>query len=1256
MTAARMLKPLKWIALTVGGLVLVVAALLAWLIHAESGARWLAATLSDALGAKLDIGAVAGSIAGPLTLTDLRYLDPAAGVALTAQRVAIDLALTDLMRLVVRVRRAQLTGVDLSLHEAERPAPVEKTSQPFSLDPPIDLVIDSLVLNETKIRSEDVVLLDLTRVDFAGHWTSADLAVERLDVRSPQGEIHFDGRVDRQRTYVGEGRGRFRWRAGETTYAGALTTRAAGENAQLAVNLSAPVNARLDASVEQTERWPWRFTLEVPRFDPREQWLPESKLQSLAATLRGAGQLASGVLSGRIVINEEPLAVEALRFTREAQRMTADARLRVADSAGDARARGDIEFAQDGWTAKLNAAWGEVVIPAAWAGQPLHTRGRLDLQGDVQQYRARGAIAIGPSERIADIALDVEGSPDAVELAQFDVVQPHGKLAASGKVQFKPQLAWNMAAEARGFDPGAFLVAWPGRLNFNLASGGRLTDKGPEATLRLRDLTGALRGRTVSGRADLSLAPPLTPAGTLMIRSGESELRFRGQPGDAINATIALDVASLNDWAPDAGGELKAGFVVRGRWPELFIEGDARGDKLSAANVRADALQLAVRIDDLHRPQGAVRLDLTKLAAAGLEFDSVRARASGDAQAHRLTLDAAGSPLAIDLGLDGARSQDGWAGSVQRLVLDVQNAARLTLRAPARLVVRQGEFEMSRACLADGAVELCAGGAKQSDGALSASYSLANAPLAIANVLTRGEAPLKFGGAVDGRGEIRRTAQGELQGEALINSPSGSVSRLVAEGETEAPQTLLSWRDLRVAAHLAGESARATLSAGIGEQGALDAAASVRGLGQARSPLSGRVSATLPDLAPFAVFAPQLANFSGRADARFDIAGALQAPEISGALHATELAADLPAVGLHLRNGRLSAEPSAGGVIALAGGVESGKGRLEFAGTASRGGALDVNISGDRFLAADIPGARILVTPALNFTRMDERLKLSGKVTIPEADVNLQKLPRAERAQKVSSDVVVIDAKTREEEAAAAPLYAQVTVILGDDVQLTGFGLQAKVDGRLDVKESPGEPTLGSGEMRVSGAYKAYGQDLQIQEGRLLYAGTPLDNPRLSIEATRVVGEVTAGLRVRGSAQAPELTVFSEPPMGQANALSYLVAGKPLEDVGAEEGESDALQAATRSLGTAAGGLLAKNLGRRLGVGELAVKDDEMIGGAALTVGQYLSPRLYLSYGVGLFEPGEVVTLRYKLSEELSVKTQRGPEDTRTGVEYRIER
>jgi len=190
----------------------------------------------------------------------------------------------------------------------------------------------------------------------------------------------------------------------------------------------------------------------------------------------------------------------------------------------------------------------------------------------------------------------------------------------------------------------------------------------------------------------------------------------------------------------------------------------------------------------------------------------------------------------------------------------------------------------------------------------------------------------------------------------------------------------------------------------------------------------------------------------------------------------------------------------------------------------------------------------------------------------------------------------------------------------------------------------------------VSGAYQAYGQDLKIQQGQLLYAGTPVDNPRLAIIAVREIDTVKAGFRVSGSARTPELTVFSDPAMGQANALAYIVAGKPLDQVGTGEAEGDALQSAARQLGTAAGGLLAKNIGKRLGVDELGIKDSASIGGAALTVGQYLSPRLYLGYGVGLFEPGQVVTLRYRLSRSLALEAEQGTLNSRAGIEFRKER
>jgi translocation and assembly module TamB len=1255
----------KWLGFALGALLILTLAAAAWSVHTQAGTRAIARIAVNALGGKLALGSVEGAIADRLTVTDIRYRDPQAGIDARLRRVLVDVSLGDLMSALVHFNKIEASGIDVALTEPTQ-SPEPEPSKPFSLKPPINVAIDSLVIDSARVRRADAVLVDLTRAVFDGHWTSRELAVKRLDVRSPQGEIEFSGRAAQREIYSGEGRGRFRWKAGERMYTGVLETYTQGPDATAVLRMSAPLIVELDARVTQQPGWPWRFTLEAPRFDPRAELLPDSSLTSLAATLSGHGSVDQGAISGKLSINDEPLLIEPLRFTRNGDNMAIDTILRIGRAAGALHLGGDVDLAQKPVVAKVSAEWDEIVVPAEWVGQELHTHGALNLRGSSEAYGAQGKLSLGPQDRVADIALDVQGTPERVELKQFDISQPAGRLAARGRIDLKPQLAWDMTATAQDFDPGAFAVAWRGKLGFDLASKGRMLEKGPEATAQLTQLRGELRGRPLSGNADVTITPPLIASGTVALDSGKSELRFRGRRGDSLDATLSLNVASLNDWVPNSGGQLRANFVVRGKWPELAIDGSASGSELHAATVRVDSLSAKADVADPRNPAGSLRVELRKLTAGGFEFDSVRAQASGAPKSHRLELRVDGQPLALELNLQGARTDEGWAGSLQHLVLNVKDAARLALREPANIVIDKDSAELSQACLVDARIELCAAGARQADGAIRASYSLASVPLALGNALATSELPIQLEGTLQGHGEVRRTSQGELFGDVLIESESGSISRHIAAApgdETQdAPQKLLAYHRLRIAATLSGPDARASFDTQFDPNGTLHAEASAHDLGTASTPITGRLRGQLPDLAPLAVFVPQLANVHGRVDADVAVAGTAQAPELSGLVSATGLAADIPAVGLRLKDGQLQARPAPSGEIGIDGGIVSGDGRLAFAGKADRSGNVDMHVGGARVLAADIPGARVIVTPDLNLLRTAERMTIKGQVTIPEATVDLQKLPRGgEKAQAASSDVIVIDEQTREEEAEKAPLFAEITVNIGDKVDLTGFGLQANVQGRLDVRESPGQPTLGSGEVRVAGKYKAYGQDLTIQRGQLLYAWTPLPNPRLNIEATRTVDEegaepVTAGLRIRGSAQAPELTVFSDPPMSQANALSYLVAGKPIDQIGAGDSDAGAMQTAARSLGVAGGGLLAKSLGKRLGVDELGVKEEEMVGGAALTVGQYLSPRLYLSYGVGLFEPGDVVTLRYKLSDELALKTQRGPEDTRAGIEYRIEK
>jgi translocation and assembly module TamB len=359
-------------------------------------------------------------------------------------------------------------------------------------------------------------------------------------------------------------------------------------------------------------------------------------------------------------------------------------------------------------------------------------------------------------------------------------------------------------------------------------------------------------------------------------------------------------------------------------------------------------------------------------------------------------------------------------------------------------------------------------------------------------------------------------------------------------------------------------------------------------------------------------------------------------------------------LGILLRDGNIEASIDPEGTIELSGRVVSGEGQLDLRGGGRLDGTLDVTVTGKDFVAANIPAAYVIVAPELAVSRVAERITITGGVRVPRASIDLTKLPQGSGGQAVSSDVVVIDDESPVVQSRKTPVFAEVTVQLGKDVKLTGFGLEATLGGQLLVTERPGSETVGAGEVLVEGTYKAWGQNLTIERGRLMYASSPLNNPQLDIVANRKADEVTARLNVTGTAQRPVLNVSADPAMAQTEALSYLLTGRPMTQLG--QGEGDMMQSASQSLQGAAGNLLAKSIGKRLGIDEIGVEQSAEIGGSAFTIGEYLSPRLYLSYGVGLFEPGQVVTLRYELSSNISVEASQGPLNQRAGINYRIEK
>jgi len=186
----------------------------------------------------------------------------------------------------------------------------------------------------------------------------------------------------------------------------------------------------------------------------------------------------------------------------------------------------------------------------------------------------------------------------------------------------------------------------------------------------------------------------------------------------------------------------------------------------------------------------------------------------------------------------------------------------------------------------------------------------------------------------------------------------------------------------------------------------------------------------------------------------------------------------------------------------------------------------------------------------------------------------------------------------------------------------------------------------------VEGKYKAYGQDLTIEKGRLIFVGL-IDDPGIDIRAFRKIKDVTAGVNVQGTLKAPGFHVYSMPSMDESDVLSYILYGRPMRQLSGSEGNK--LYGASISAGLSAGGFIAKKIGARFGVEDVEIQKGESPEQSALFIGKYLSPKLYLSYGIGLFEPVNTVRIRYDLTRRLQVQTEYGLESG-GDVFYIIER
>ncbi len=503
----------------------------------------------------------------------------------------------------------------------------------------------------------------------------------------------------------------------------------------------------------------------------------------------------------------------------------------------------------------------------------------------------------------------------------------------------------------------------------------------------------------------------------------------------------------------------------------------------------------------------------------------------------------------------------------------------------------------------------------------------------------------------DAKADLRLPDQ--LSGKVEIRLPSGTIGYPLPNGEAGS----WTYRDIGLDGRLENRSLDLRGGFGIGDNRLRAELRLARfdpfRLDPQAQALDGRVEIELDDLSLTESLLPDVQRTSGSLRVKLALGGTLARPQLRGDAEVRDAGLQIARLGLNLEQINLTANSDAEGMTRFAGSLRSGEGGIEFDGAVrldpGAGWPGSLAIRGEDFEVAQIPDARVSLSPRLDIRLANRNVDITGEVLVPYARLQPRDITTAAR---VSGDTVIIGEE--QDPGGRWQINSKVRLILGERVTFFGYGFDGRLGGSLLIEESPGKPTRGSGEITIlEGRYRAYGQYLDVEEGRLLYSGGPLTNPGLDLRAVRKTGDVVAGIDVSGRLSNPRVDLFSSPAMGQTDTLSYLLTGGPLDS--ATSGEGAMMANAALALGLSGGDRIARSIGDRFGIDEMRIESSSGGDQASLVVGRYLSPRIYVGYGVGLIESINTLNLRYRITERWQLEAESGAQQA-ADLFYRFER
>ena len=869
------------------------------------------------------------------------------------------------------------------------------------------------------------------------------------------------------------------------------------------------------------------------------------------------------------------------------------------------------------------AGWRDFTWP--FSGEPAtftSGEGSVELSGWLDGWSAEGQAGMA-APGLVDGTLSFVAEGDQ---GRARIVVPEGRVLG-GRIEGEGEVDWSQGGGFRAridLDEVATTPLYPdlpavltGELN---VAGGLepLT-----LDLRANALSADMQTRVVTADGRAAYRPGEWRFDRFTVRSAGSRVELDGSLDRAEGISFLADIADLDEFLEGASGRIAGSgrYAVSGG--EQRLELDLAGDGLAWQGVRAEQARvvLAAPREASHLADLEIELIDASNGESRLERVLLEARLGRQEQAFELELAHGAYRLAASLpgsigNLDDNWREWRWRGRLDAFRIDGPQEKLLDLQESAALELSLTEASLESTCLGvAGRARSCGQGRWSAASGVSASATLDSVPLGLLGLVAPN---FELTQAVDGEAEFRLAPGATPEIDARFTLSPGEI-RFVND-----PRPLLQTGEGRIGLRVVEGAIRSgTFGLPITGQGRIDLDYRVEDLEAGlQAPVSGRLVADFEDLDVLAMFIPIADELGGRLDADLLLSGTLERPFLRGRLDLADGLVRHLASGMTLSDIQVSGQVDGSGVISLSGQFRAVEGLGHLEGLADISDLLDpsvnLDLSGEGLKLFDTQDLQLVIDPDIRLAWHEGALHVDGRLAVPRALIAPSVLPATPVVESPDVEIVsgqLPEAKSVDRRRQSVKVFGTLDVVLGEEVDIDLSVTEADLTGQARFEWSGPVLPMADGGFDLSGIILAFGQRLEITQGRIGFPGGPADNPYLNVRAEREIygnSEVRrAGLWVTGTLKRPQIEPYTDPMTTRERARTLLVTGSDF------------------------------NMER---------------GSGAVSVGTYIAPRIFISYGVGVFDDENVISVRYDLGRGWGVMATSGERQTGVDMSYTIER